>query len=408
MSPFTAHRLRFTLEVLQPLTLPEPRGAALRGALFESLWRQHCEYKAAPTCTACPLAASCPVGLLVATLEPAPRARAALRPTPKPGFRPQSTRSETNPRSVLSVVSVAESGGQLPRPYTIEPPITASGRYAAGQRLTFGLTLFAGARDLVPYLIGAVRQWRTSGIGARQPALNGRRSRVRLLRVLAENPFTAQRQVLWASSQQSYRPPDRPEPALAITAAHVATTAQNWPLDERGVVRLTFHTPTRLIARGQLVRSPQPRVLVARLVQRLRALGQAFAAGDPPGLPGDDPKTLLAHADAITLQADETAWVDQWSPSRRLRRTTPIGGFVGRASWEGERAAMRALLPWLLWGSIVHVGKDTVKGNGWYHLGAPEAGVACCAPTAAGRRHDSPALEGRGRGLGPTRLADAP
>ena len=319
MSPFTAYRLRFTLETLQPLTLPEPRGAALRGALLESLWRQH---------------------------------------------------------GANDLGAVAESADQLPRPHTIEPPLTASGHYAAGQRLTFGLTLFAGARDLVPYLIGAVRLWQTAGIGARQPRhagetrYRGRRGRVRLLRVLAENPFTAQRQVLWAASEQSDRQPDL-SPALAITAAHIATAAQDWPLGELGIVRLTFYTPTRLIARGQLARSPQPRVLVARLAQRLHALAQAFAAGDTPGLPGEDPKTLLAHADAITLQADETAWVDQWSPSRRLRRTTPIGGFVGWANWAGERAALRSLLPLLLWGSIVHVGKDTVKGNGWYHL-APE------------------------------------
>ena len=319
MSQFTAYRLRFTLEAVQPLTLPEPRGAALRGALFESLWHQH---------------------------------------------------GETN------LGAVAEPDGQFPRPYTIEPPLTASGQYAAGQQFAFGLTLFTGARDLVPSLIGAVRQWQTSGIGARQPRhagetrYRGQRGRVRLLRVLAKNPFTAQRQLLWASDRQHHRQPAL-SPTLAITAAHVTTAAQNWPLDERGTVQLNFHTPTRLIARGQLVRSPQPRVLAARLVQRLSALGRAFAAGDTPGLPGDAPQAPLAYADAITLQADETTWVDQWSPSRRLRRTTPIGGFVGRASWEGEQAAMRALLPLLLWGSIVHVGKDTVKGNGWYHLAPP-------------------------------------
>ncbi len=325
MSPLTAFRLRFTLEAVQPLTLPEPRGAALRGALFESLWLQH---------------------------------------------------GETDPGSVLSAFSVDAPGEQRPRPYTIEPPLTPSARYAAGQQFTFGLTLCAGARDLAPYLIEAVRQWQTVGIGARQPRhagetrYRGQRSRVRLRRVLAENPFTAQRQVLWESSPHSDQLSDL-SLALAITGAHVATAAQQWPLDERGVLRLTFHTPTRLIARGELMRSPQPRVLVARLVQRLHALGRAFGADDTPGSPGDDPKALLAHADAITLQADETAWVDQWSPSRRLRRTTPIGGFVGRASWQGERAALRALLPLLLWGSIVHVGKDTVKGNGWYHLEAP-------------------------------------
>jgi hypothetical protein len=25
-------------------------------------------------------------------------------------------------------------------------------------------------------------------------------------------------------------------------------------------------------------------------------------------------------------------------------------------------------LSWLVWGEIVHVGKDAVKGNGWYEI----------------------------------------
>jgi hypothetical protein len=24
--------------------------------------------------------------------------------------------------------------------------------------------------------------------------------------------------------------------------------------------------------------------------------------------------------------------------------------------------------PWLVWGQFVHVGKDAVKGNGWYEI----------------------------------------
>ena len=28
----------------------------------------------------------------------------------------------------------------------------------------------------------------------------------------------------------------------------------------------------------------------------------------------------------------------------------------------------RQLLPWLLWGQVTQVGKNTVKGNGWYEV----------------------------------------
>lgn len=383
MPPFAAHRLRFSLQATQPLELPKTRGSALRGALFESLWRRHCERKSAPTCTACPIAATCPVGLLIATLEPYTGNRAGLQPMPESGshggtstchMAAESPSSSTHAASradrqgpstgtLAHHPQTPETGHQLPRPYAIEPPLSVSGHYAAGQRLTFGLTLFAGVRDLVPYLIDAVQQWRTIGIGHRQPVLNEQRSRVQLLRAVAFNPFTDQRQVLWSPTERS-----RCSEAVPITPEQVAATARHWPLDEPSAVQLTFHTPTRLIARGRLVRSPQPRVLIARLLQRLDALGQAFS----DGLPLPDTKLLLCHADALTLRADETRWVDQWSPSRRLRRTSPIGGFVGRAILEGDRGAMRALLPWLLWGSIVHVGKDTVKGNGWYQVGAPD------------------------------------
>jgi hypothetical protein len=35
--------------------------------------------------------------------------------------------------------------------------------------------------------------------------------------------------------------------------------------------------------------------------------------------------------------------------------------------WEGDVTRLR---PWLLWGQSLHVGKDAVKGNGWYQVRA--------------------------------------
>ena len=44
---------------------------------------------------------------------------------------------------------------------------------------------------------------------------------------------------------------------------------------------------------------------------------------------------------------------------------TEISGLIGRVRWEGEVAP---LLPWLLWGSVLHVGKNAVKGSGYYRV----------------------------------------
>ncbi len=63
------HHLLFTTEVVSPLELDDHSGAALRGNLFESLWRRFCTNKAAPSCAACPLHSVCPVSALVAPLR---------------------------------------------------------------------------------------------------------------------------------------------------------------------------------------------------------------------------------------------------------------------------------------------------------------------------------------------------
>jgi len=68
-------------------------------------------------------------------------------------------------------------------------------------------------------------------------------------------------------------------------------------------------------------------------------------------------------ARAVRLVEDGTRWVELESYSTRQRRATPISGFVGRAVYEGD---LGPFLPWLVWGQFVHVGKDAVKGNGWY------------------------------------------
>jgi hypothetical protein len=67
------------------------------------------------------------------------------------------------------------------------------------------------------------------------------------------------------------------------------------------------------------------------------------------------------------LADDKTRWIDVVSYSSRSRQRTPIGGLVGQVTLAGDLALLRELL---VWGSLIHVGKNAVKGDGWYTISA--------------------------------------
>jgi len=153
MENFTAHQLHFTCQVQTPILLNEHQGSAIRGALFQALRNQFCFNKEAKGCGECALWATCPICFLVAT---------------------------RNPQS--------ERGVEVPRPYTIEPPIermnestniriyestnartarkfvnSSIRRYEPGETLQFGLTLFAQASISFPTWCWAARRWNAAG-----------------------------------------------------------------------------------------------------------------------------------------------------------------------------------------------------------------------------------------------------
>lgn len=61
-------------------------------------------------------------------------------------------------------------------------------------------------------------------------------------------------------------------------------------------------------------------------------------------------------------------WIDAKSYSSRQRHTLPIGGFIGTATYTG--ACSPSLRELLVWGELLNVGKNTVKGDGWYQIEA--------------------------------------
>jgi len=334
---FTAHHLRFEMEALTPLVLPAHAGPSIRGALFGALQRHFCPVPATETPGA-EHKAVCPVCWLMAT--------------EKPGYR---------------------TGRDVPRPYTVEPLISAPAdtwqtwRFEPGQRFAFGLSLFAQALNLFPYLVVAMPLMGQAGMGIplEENALRRggrRRGQFVLRRIEAINPLTGEVAQVMGEGQTVVQMPDAP-----VTAAHVEIISQAMlakMANGTGRMALWFWTPTRIVEQGRLVKRPWLGPVFRRLVERLDALRGEYA-GEPPVA---ERERLTTLADGVRLVQDHTQWVDLKSGSRRLGRTTPAGGFVGVATYEAGRETWRALLPYLLWGQEVHVGKSATKGDGWYEV----------------------------------------
>jgi len=323
MQHFTAHRLVVEAEVTAPIVLNEHKGSALRGAIYHALRNRFCTQRASGSdCARCPVWQVCPVCTLVSTLAPDNRL-----------------------------------GPDAARPYTVQPPLDeAKLTYAAGEPLTFGLTLYAEAMRLFPYLVMALYGLEEEGLGRRVEANRWRRGTLRIAAIRAENPLTGQSAPVAHAGEAMVQVPDIPITHDQVQRAAAACSAPELTIE--------FLTPARLTHRGALVKPGELTlaVLLARLFDRLESLAQSFC-DTPLSLPFRD---LLAQAERAEPVHDGTRWVELASYSTRQGRATPIGGLMGRVSYHAEDWA--PFLPWLLWGQFTHVGKDAVKGNGWYRV----------------------------------------
>jgi len=302
--------VRFVVQALEGIILEGQPGSALRGALYLALSDSFCTQ---PDGIQQPdHAETCPVCWLLAREAP------------------NATR-----------------GADLPRPLVIEPP--PARHYQRGETLTFGISLIGRAQNLFPFVARAVQKMGALGIGVG-------RGRFKLISIAEYSPLLDAERTLMTDRRVS-------APTLQVTPERIADAIR-----PRDYVLLEFLSPLRLTANNKLVKTPDPRIFIQRLIERCQRLAEYYAEIDLPptatewrGLSD----TLCQQAATWQIGYDSTQWVEAFSGSRRQGRVTPIGGLVGVVRWDGDVTEAYA---WLLWGQSLHVGKDAVKGNGWYRL----------------------------------------
>jgi len=319
MSGLTILHLRFRAEAVTTVRFDAQPGSALRGALYAYMRDHYCSDVSG--FAGDDHQETCPVCLLLAQ-EDEERIR----------------------------------GRNPPRALTLQPP--ASGVIAPKQRFTFGITLIGKAQRLMIFLLRAAAEIGQQGVGIGRgrfkvidieeysPLLDVGRSLTRDQSVLRSALYVDAKRIDEQQSGGFQRVGDATPSGSTLT--------------------LKFITPMRLIDQGVLVKRPDAGVIMQRLIERCQELHGYFGEGEQQ--PREAWVALMQglcdHARTLTTTYDDTVWIEAWSGSKRQPHLTPISGFTGVVRWEGEAAAV--LRPWLLWGQSLHVGKDAVKGNGWY------------------------------------------
>jgi len=309
-------KYRFTLEALEELHLPPYKGSTLRGGFGHVFKRTVCFQKDMETCDACLLKNNCPYGYIFETSPP-------------------------------TDAEVLRTYSDVPLPFVIEPPLDRRTRYQPGDLLEFGLVLVGKAINYLPYFVVVFRELGRVGIGRE-------RGKYVLQRIAAVQPLDGAEALAYDGVDVIVGDQD-----LSVGYAEVEVRARELP-DER--VTANFLTPTRLKHSGQVAKEGPPfHVLIRAILRRVSSLSY-FHCGERWET---DYRGIIEAAQGVRLAGVWTEWVDWERYSRRQQQRMNLGGLVGQAAYEGE---LRPFLSLLVLGELVHVGKGTVFGNGWYEL----------------------------------------
>lgn len=327
--PLSVGLFRFTIEPLSPLFVPAVnKGNMLRGG-FGHVFRRLCCVPQCKDAKNCPLVGTCPY-------------KTIFEPSPPVGSGRLSKYQD------------------IPRPFVFRAPQTQKTRFGEDERFEFDLVLIGGALDFLPYFVLAFRELAAEGIG-----LN--RAKCKLERVEAIEPVLNDMQRNESASDVIYGGQDQ----LFRSNGHA--TFKSWfesriqtfsNANGNGAasrIGMRFLTPTFLRAEGDIVRTPEFHHVFKRLRDRINALSTFFGNG-----PVDvDFRGIGKRSEKIRTLASRCRWVERARTSSKTGQRHELSGFIGAATYEGDFAEF---VPWLALGELVHLGKHTAWGNGWYHI----------------------------------------
>ena len=308
-------RYRFTVEARDRLELPYFAGSMLRGAFGHSLRRLVCLTRA-PTCTGCPLRATCAYPRL---------------------FEPHDV-------DVASVGLPAASAQPTP-PLAFEPPALGRRSIEPGNSWRFSIKLFGKAIEDLPLVVEAIRRAAEKGFGVRSA--------------------TGDLVAVDALAAEAAFPLFNPSQALLREWRHLLLQQPA----ASGLEPLEIHlaTPLRMQSNAHRVSAQEidaPK-FVAGILKRARLL--MASAGEREARLEVAQWPVKAWVDEARLARLEKHfdWVDWTRHSQRQSKSMSLGGWVGLAYIFGSTPSVRSILAL---GTSTGLGKETVFGFGQYSL----------------------------------------
>jgi hypothetical protein len=312
LESFRVARYNFTIEAVEELHLPANRGSTLRGGFGHALRRLTCLHQDRRRCRGCDHHQDCVYGYI---FETAP---------------PRDAEVLTNLRAI-------------PLPFVVRTQRDRSKTVGRGDHLEFELVLIGRARAYLPYFILGFKELGRLGLGRD-------RGKYILQRVLARHPWNGHEEMVFDGVDVQVR-----EDCWSVSYREVADRAEMLPTDR---LDIAFITPTRLKYHGELTwHGPPFHVLIRRLLDRISSLSY-FHCGERWDI---DFKGWIEQAKEIQATEVATSWTDWERYSGRQDQRVKMGGLVGPITYTGNLALFRGLLAL---GTLVHVGKGTVMGNG--------------------------------------------
>lgn len=311
-----AHRYQFSIIPLEKTHLPEYKGSTFRGGFGHAFKKVVCTFKG-KGCDDCLLRQRC--------------IHSYVFETPPPEGNEPMTKYR-----------------RAPHPFVIEPPLDRKTSYPPGETITFSLVLIGRADDYLPYFIYAFDELGKIGIGKGKA-----KYRLDAVRLNGEQLYDGKSGIL--------KPllPGRIPDSEADPSPLPAKTTDN---GQNQQITLRFITPLRIVTNGELNSSPDFQTIFRTLLHRISLLSH-FHCGMDPEL---DSSGLIERAGGVITQFRSLRWRDWERWSSRQDTRMKMGGVVGRIIFSGE---LEEFLPYLRLGELLHVGKGTAFGLGWYVMG---------------------------------------
>ncbi len=299
-------RLQFETTFCETGRVSRNWGPTLRGGFGSSLRRVSCSL-GRDSCKDCPLGAACPYGYVFET-------------------------------PILGDEAIMRKYPQAPHPFVFEPNLQGKAWVKVAEGVQNCLVVIGEAVRYLPYLFLAIKELGRNGLGRDGVGFQ-------VSRFATEDGTT----VYDRTQGRGFRPA-------------VPSSLSLEPGEPRnGHFTLRFESPARIVVDGRVTPEPSLEDIVKSLCRRVFLL-RYFHCGRNEERLSDD--FIEAAKDARRISAD-AGWEEATRYSTRQERQVPIGGFVGRLTYEGDIGLLR---PLLRAGEYVHVGKNATFGLGKYVL----------------------------------------